>query len=241
MDGAGAGPHRLASSASRSRRNRAMSGSEETVATQEGTVPGGGDGVSRGVSTRPAAASRRTSSRVWNAGRPSVQAMAAGVRTPSARASRDRCLRVTVWPGAGCRAHHRCGVDRRVRPDMVEQFAAAQGLAFDGGRGHRSYVADPVRDAVAEAGGAAARGECEERGVEEGAEMADLQLAVAEPAAVDEDSGPPGGGPRPGRPPPSSRPAAAAPGGQQHVEAGCGRTLGVHDAAVGEIEGPVIA
>ncbi len=94
---------------------------------------------------------------------------------------------------------------------------------------------------AAEPGGAGARGQGEEGGVEYRGEMADLQFAAGEAPAVHEEAGDLAAGAGPVHRLAPALGGEAAAGGEEYVEAGGGRALGVHDAAVLQEEGAAVA
>ncbi len=167
-----------------------------------------------------------------------------GGRPPAVDQVQDRLPPRADRPGpVRADGGQRGGVGRRVRPDAVQQRTPPHRLPFQRGDGDRPHVAHPVPGAVAEVAGRAAGGEGEVGGVEEGAQVAELQLALGEHALRYQ---------RPAHRPlrvglralhgplPPLRVDRAA-GGEQHVDAGGGRALGVHHPALGQVERAALA
>lgn len=94
---------------------------------------------------------------------------------------------------------------------------------------------------AAEPGGAAARGQGEEGGVEDGGEVADLELSAGEAAAVHEEAGDLAAGPGAIHRLAPSFGGEAAAGGEEDVEAGGGGALRVDYSSVLQEEGAAVA
>ncbi len=130
----------------------------------------------------------------------------------------------------------RGAVRGRVGPDAVQQGAAAQGLVLQRRHRHRAHGTEPVPVPVPEVPRRAGGREGEVRRVVQRPQMAHLQGAHPDPAALHQE--PSDAVPLAGlgdRVPPAVG-VQRAPCGEQDVETGHGRALGVHHLTVGEVE-----